>query len=264
MSDFNLIFGSTAIKHWFPDFPREPKDVDILSYNKPNNKGNYYHYNETVNNILYEYYCSTSTGFVMYNNTDKEYIDPDILYTIKISHSFWDINWDKTLFDIMFLKSKGCKLDVRLCNLLYRDWEAIHGKKNVNMNKPCDEFFTETITRKYDHDYLHEHLKFRDVPYHTRIRQDLYNAWCSEELFNNLTYEEKIECCLEEIYVIATERFYLKGIPPKTSKYKAIKSIVTHITKGWFPLFIMDNITEILEYDDSGWYDKLKGLERNV
>jgi len=24
-----LIIGSTAIKHYFPDFPREPKDLDI-------------------------------------------------------------------------------------------------------------------------------------------------------------------------------------------------------------------------------------------
>lgn len=26
-----IIIGSTAIKHWFPDFPREPKDVDYAT-----------------------------------------------------------------------------------------------------------------------------------------------------------------------------------------------------------------------------------------
>lgn len=27
----SLIFGSTAAKHWFPDFPREPHDLDLIS-----------------------------------------------------------------------------------------------------------------------------------------------------------------------------------------------------------------------------------------
>lgn len=25
-----MVIGSTAIKYWFPDFPREPKDIDII------------------------------------------------------------------------------------------------------------------------------------------------------------------------------------------------------------------------------------------
>ena len=25
-----MVIGSTSIKHWFPDFPREPKDLDII------------------------------------------------------------------------------------------------------------------------------------------------------------------------------------------------------------------------------------------
>lgn len=260
MKNSNLIFGSTAIKYWYPDFPREPEDIDVL-VDKPNNKEFYYHESEIIDNILHEYYCSPSTDMIRIMNIDKQYVDPDILYTIKVSHSFWYINWDKTIFDIMFLKDKGCKLNLRLFRLLYKDWELIHGKKHVNMNKPCDEFFTERVTRKYDHDYLHEYFKFRKVPYHTRIRPNLDNAWCSEDLFNNLTHTEKIECALEEIYVIAVERYGLNGIPPKTAKYKAIKAVVTHITKGWFPLFIIENLKEILEYDDAEYYKKFKELK---
>lgn len=26
-----MVIGSTATKHWFPDFPREPKDIDFVT-----------------------------------------------------------------------------------------------------------------------------------------------------------------------------------------------------------------------------------------
>lgn len=257
----DLIFGSTAIKYWFSDFKREPKDLDIITYVDENmfNKNGYYQ--ECSKRV--EKFYNPGMEYIFKNNKDSKYVDPDFLYTIKVSHSFWDIQFEKTTIDIMFLKSKGCILNKELFNLLYQDWINIHGKKFVNMNKSCDEFFTNRITRKYNHDYLHNIIKFHDTPYHELIRPNLDNAWCSEELFNKLTHNQKIECSLEEIYVIATERWYLNNIPMKIAIIRSIKTICTTTTKGWFPLFIIENLKEILDYNLLQLMTKVSILERN-
>jgi hypothetical protein len=259
----NLIYGSTAIKHWFQDFTREPKDIDMFYHKVPKEEYNRngYYYEAHIGSVKVESFYIETFDYIIENNKHQLYVDPNFLYTIKVSHSFWDVNWDKTIHDIMFLKLKGCVLDKVLFNMLYKDWIIIHSKKNVNINKPISNFFTNTITRIYEHDYLYEVFKFREIPYHNKIRPDLNNAWCSEEMFNNLNHNERIECVLEEIYVIAFEQFILNGVPPKTSKYKSIKSIVTLITKGWFPLFIIDNIKEILDYDNTVYLNKIKELK---
>lgn len=90
-----LIYGSCALKYWYTE-SRIPSDVDIIS---PNHD------------------WISAFEYVFDNNKHDQYVDPDFLYTIKVSHAAWDINWDKTLKDISFLKSKGCKLDETFYNL---------------------------------------------------------------------------------------------------------------------------------------------------
>ena len=84
-----LIFGSTALKYWFPDFKREPKDLDYISQTKPRpgTKG-------------VEYIWEDSFQYVLENNVDPKYVDPAFLYTIKVAHAAWDVRWDKTMHDI--------------------------------------------------------------------------------------------------------------------------------------------------------------------
>src|SRR6188768_1330935 len=102
-----ILIGSHAIKHWFPDFKRIPKDIDyvVLKERKNSIKGVEY----LVNPILIEYY-------------KEEIAEPNTLYTLKMSHIFWDINWSKHLYDLQFLKDKGCILDKELFYKLYEYW----------------------------------------------------------------------------------------------------------------------------------------------
>lgn len=232
-----LIFGSRAAKHWYPDF-REPKrDTDYISKLKEKTR-------------FVEHHWIDSFQYVLERNSHPVFVDPDFLYTIKVSHAAWDIHWDKTMLDIKFFKSKGCKLDYVLLDMLYDEWCKIHGNKKVNLNKYNEEFFTDAVDRKYNHDQLHEHFKFYNEPLHTKIRQDLSKAFPSKKMFFSLKVEEQFKCALEEIYVVATERYILpKGMPLKHAKYKAMKQLITSMTKGWFNLFLIEQFDE-LYYND--------------
>ena len=98
-----LIYWSTAIKYWFSDFDREPKDLDIITDEKL----------QTVKWI--EYYRIDEFDYLVNNNS--EYVKPNILYTIKLSPLSLDINWDKHMHDVIFLKSKWCNVDIIFYNI---------------------------------------------------------------------------------------------------------------------------------------------------
>jgi hypothetical protein len=260
-----LIYGSEAVNHWFPDFPREPKDRDFIVLGVPYNKE--HHFYEATNNtdntagIKFEYFSAKELDYVFEINSDPKYVDPDLLYTIKMSHSFWDVKWDKTIHDILFLQSKGCKLNRELYLKLYQLWTNVHRKKSVNMNKANSEFFKDKITRKFNHDFLHEQFAFYKRPLNETIRPDIDRTWCSEELFNKLSEEDKLKCALEEVYVIAYERFSIGNVPIKLSIIKALKQLITTMTKGWFALYLVLHFKEIIRFPIVEYQNKINKLE---
>jgi len=242
-----LIYGSVAAKHWFPDF-RDTKDLDYICEDT------------SKRSKEIEYHWTPSFQYVLDNNVDDTYVDPNFLYTIKFSHAAWDIRWTKTMKDIRFFKNKGCVLDLELYNMLLKDWEIIHGKKKVNLNQDNSEFFTKYVKREYDHDWLHGFLAFYDEPLHTKIRKT-DKPLCYKDLWDDLSLDDQYKCALEEIYVVATERY--DNYPPKIAKFKSMKNIITSMTKGWFNYFLIDNFEELLynEYD-SHWLIKLEELRK--
>jgi hypothetical protein len=239
-----LIFGSRAAKHWFSDFRDPKRDMDLICPGK----------HQTIANC--EFHWVPSFQYVLDRNVGSTHVDPDFLYTIKVSHAAWDIHWDKTMHDILFFQKKGCKLDKELYGMLVKEWEQIHGKKRVNLNKPNDYFFDDAVKRKYDHDSLHNLFAFYDEPLHNKIRPDLSKAMVSEEMFQSLSSEDQLKCALEEIYVVATER-YLEKYPLKIAKIKATKNLVTSMTKGFFNLYLIQNFDKILASNNEHWMLKL-------
>lgn len=246
-----MIFGSVAAKHWFPDF-RDPQDIDILN---PDMK---------LKNRTIQLYWSDAMQYVWDNNKHHVYVDPDFLYTIKVSHAAWDIHWVKTMKDIRFFKYRGCKLDKEFYNLLIKDWEKIHGKKNVYLKGKPDEFFKPTVNRWMDHDLLHTWVAFYDRPLHERIREDKNDVKVSEALWNQLSHDDKLKCCLEETYVFALER-YLE-LPPSTAFQKALKQLIVSSTKGFFNLFLIEHFDELMDYPKNRYfeiYNKVKGMKND-
>ena len=246
-----LIYGSTAIKYWFSDF-RDPKDEDIISddYIKQN-KNEDIHW---IDEFLY----------LKVHNKDEKYVDPNFLYTIKMSHLSWNIwNWDKHMRDTIFLKNKWCKIDYDFYSLLMKWWWRVHWKKNIKMNVINDWFFKERIKRKYDHDWLHEQYAFYDRPLNERIREDLNSPLCSKKLWDELPKEDKIKCALEELYVLTTERYIFidNPIPLSFAKTKMLKQMIVSTTSWWFNLFLKENFYLLRVIEPEHIINKINNLK---
>lgn len=242
-----MLIGSQAIKHYFSDFPRIPKDIDYISEN------------EVINTD--SKFCP-SFKLILDKYPNQEICPVDILYTLKVSHSFWNIHWEKTMFDIKFFQLKGIKsLNDEIFKSLYKDCELRYGKKKSYLNKSNEDFFIDGVKRKYIHDDLHLAMAFYEFPLYEKIKKDLSKAMTSYDLFLNLSQEDKIKLCQEEIYVTALERFLIPSdfsMPPFTAYTKACRLLITSMTKGWFPKFLVENWIDISHNNKYDFIGKFK------
>lgn len=219
------IIGSTAIKHYFPDFPREPKDIDYV-VNAPI-KERVEGYEFLVNTVLYPLVKGKEAC-----------VHPDTLYTLKISHLFWNINWDKHMFDVQFLKGKGCKFDRELFDKLYIYWQEVHGRnKRSDLKMSAEDFFDNALDLEYEHDYLHTLLN--PIPTYTKVLVDGAEVEVSEEKFNLLSYEDKCNLVYEEVELMSWERWPKWDF--RIAYFKMLKKFIISHAPIWEALFIIDN-----------------------
>lgn len=232
------LIGSAAIKHWFPDFPREPKDIDYFeTAAEPS------HFNPQGEDVFWNPSLSLWDHFGPIATVDE-------LYTIKVSHAFWNLHgtWNKHMDDILFLQSKGAQFLPELYDVLYPIWVEIHGAKKANLEASPEEFFNKNVKRIYDHDSIHASVAYYDEPLFNRILRDNSEVAVSRAKFDALDHEDKLKLVREEVYATALER---KLIPqnytgsPRAAYNYAMMMTVTSFTKGWFPLFIVLNYSEL-------------------
>lgn len=238
-----ILIGSRALRHHFPDFPREPKDWDYIS-DEPRSGDEDSHWNEGVAALAAKYPDAVAC--------------PDALITLKYSHAFWSIGdtWGKHMFDYWWLEKKGAKVDEELADILYNQWTIVHGKKRAKLDEQNEMFFKKTVNRVYKHDSIHEAVKYYDEPMFQKIKKDKDKAMVSKAMFDALPYEDQLKCALEEIHVVALERFLIPKdfkMHPKAARSEAIRLLVTSMTKGWFPKFIVRNwnTIHVLNNDNS-------------
>ena len=247
-----LITGSVAQYHWFED-SRKPKDIDLLTPAKICG-------NDPLVCVIDAKWHELADEIILRNN-DPVFVDPNMLFTLKVSHAHWDIFWNKTMFDITFLKEKGCHIHEDLYHKLVKMWTGIHGEKRANLNVTVEEFFSDAVNRKYDHDFIHECVAFNDRPMHELIRPDLSKAWCSEELFNALSEEQRAQTALEEMMATAIERRNLDVRSSKLVRYAALlhahKQLCTSMTKGWFARYLIINHHDLIHKRKSQWQNQL-------
>jgi hypothetical protein len=248
-----MLIGSKAALHWFPDFPRVPRDTDYISKNEINKTDSKY--------------CP-SFQLILDKYPLRLIAPANVLYTLKVSHAFWDIHWDKTMYDIRFFQSKGLSIDEELFKALYADCETRYGKKRAYLNKSNEEFFTDGVKRVYVHDDLHKAMAFYDEPLYERIKHDKSRALTAEDLFLKLSHEDKLKLCKEEIYVTALERFLIPenfDKPPWGAYLKACKLLITSMSKGWFPKFMVENWIDLSKNDRYDFRSKFQTqLEKGV
>lgn len=245
-----IIIGSQAIKYWFPDFPREPKDWDVIL-----NQGE--HHNliteqriEVLPNPVILEYCKD------YN---QKYLKPNELYTLKVSHLFWDIGWEKHMFDVQFLKEKGCILDTCLFQNLYNYWNEYHSKnKRSDLKMSAEDFFNNALTSKHSHDWLHTLIK--NPPTYTKVLKDGAEVEVSEEKFFNLTEEEKEDLVREEVIIMAYERY--SKLDYRSAWSKMIKKFIISHAPLWEAIWIIENFKSKTLYKPS--YNFIEYLNNKI
>jgi len=226
-----IIIGSTAIKHWFPDFNREPKDLDYA-----------YDGDKVISTREIEYLPNPI--ILKYTRWDK-YLEPDLLLTLKASHLILEINWAKHMFDCQFLLKKGCVIETEVFNELVEYWKTSHPKvKRSKLEMSKDDFFTNAIN--YDvnsHDDLH--LLINPTPMYKKLLKEGCEVELDEEKFHILSKNEKLDVIREEVYVMGYERY------AKLNYRLAYKRMLDKFTRTHAPTymipFIVENYIELLK-----------------
>lgn len=212
-----ILIGSSAMKHHFGYSVRNPKDIDFAVKSGKNRREGQIEF--LVNPVLHKY--------------EKEaVISKDNLLTLKVSHLFWDINWEKHLFDAIHLFENGAELNKEFLKEMREYWTQHNPKiRRSNLEQGKEQFFTNAVNSAVnEHDHLHTLLE--KVPTYTKVLKDNCEVELDENKWNELTIQEKDDVVFEETAVMAWERY--KSTPYKIAFLKQLKdNIIKH-----FPEYI--------------------------
>ncbi len=240
-----FLIGSTAIRHWFPDFPREPKDVDYAVKDKMKS-------GRDTEFLLNPVFCDFVWYRHMFDSTSG-LPTPDELYTLKVSHLFWDINWEKHMWDVQWLKKRGCSLIPSLFFRLYEYWNTVHEpNKRSKLDMSADEFFDNAVSCPYDHDWLHTLIQ--NPPTYTKVLKDGAEVDVSEEKFNNLTTDEKATLVKEEVMIMSFERKFHKDY--RVSYGRMLRKFIREHAPMWEAIWIIENF-DLVYKPDFDYFDFL-------
>lgn len=177
----------------------------------------------------------------------------DELYTIKLSHIFWEGRngkWNLHAQDLMALKREGAVVIESLYKMLYGVWEKKFGKKVVDLDMDKADFFDDAVPRDWDHDSVHYSVAYGDHPLYEdflsgEIMMDMKRVWSAP-------LETQIKLFREEIFATALER---KIIPnnyrysPGAAYLWALRRVITSLTKGNSARFIAENLDKFWEME---------------
>lgn len=216
-----ILIGSRALRHFFPEFDREG-DWDYIVGEKPK---------WTPSCVNVEYHLNP-----IFDGYEYKIMLPNDLYTLKMSHMFWNINWEKHMWDIQFLRSKGCRLNKELFYKLYDYWNTVHEKnKRSDLKMTAGEFFNNAITCPYSHDFLHTLIN--PIPTYTKVL--VGEVEVGEDKFNLLSYNEKCKLVIEEVEVMAYER--MESLGHLKAYGRMLKKFIISHAPLWEAIFIIEN-----------------------
>lgn len=266
-----ILVGSQAMKHHFDNKVDAPdvkvKDTDYFSDHE---KGSLDDLGMRVevfwDDRLKEYDWAEDA-----DNGGSGIATLDELYTIKVSHAFWNLrngSWGKHMSHMMQMKEQGAQFIDDLYNVLYPIWVDRHGRKlaNLEIENP-DDFFKNTVERKYDHDSIHASVAYYDEPLFKKILRDGHAIAVSKEKFDALSYEDKVKLVKEEIFATSLERDL---IPQGSSdKWRIVyqnhlNKLITSYSKGWFPLWVVLHFEEFCRNRENYWDRMMENKHRLV
>lgn len=244
-----VVIGSTAAHYWWPHDWREPKDLDLFV----------------------DFDVSDIEGFDGFWDPSLEpwfqgpprHATPDELYTIKLSHLYWEGKngqWSKHMNDAWRMKTiLGCQLIPELHDALYKVWEKEFGKKRVDLNMDKADFFDDAVPRLYDHDSVHYTIAYGERPLYESVWKDGADVAMDMRKIWALTFDDQVKLFREEIYATALERMIIprKTTSPQMAYSWALRRVITSLTKGKSATFIANNL-DIFRKPDIDYVQKFR------
>lgn len=228
-----VIIGSTAIKHHFLDFPREPKDLDKIVHYGSGDRAD----GDIFSHPLLDRWLGGWDRVATVNE----------LYTLKASHCYWELDngsWSKHIFDLQWLKKHDAKMEWDLHDIFYDVWKEIHGTKKTNLKMGKDDFFQDAVVRTYDHDSIHRSVAYDDTALYEQILKDGSTVEVDSKKMWGLSFDNLIRLFREEIYATALERILIPTnyrASPGAAYLWSLRRTITSLTKGRSAAFIVDN-----------------------
>lgn len=240
-----IVIGSAAANAILGDEKwRRPKDIDAVT-------------DLGINGLEYR-----DTGLVIdafwdpalrehFDIHEERWATLDELYTIKLSHIFWEGKngkWNLHAQDLMALKREGAQVIEPLYKTLYGVWERKFGRKVVDLDMDKADFFDDAVPRVWDHDSIHYSVAYDSYPMYERflageVKMDMGKVW-------RAPLEMQVKLFREEIFATALER---KIIPsnyrysPGAAYLWALRRVITSLTKGKSARFIAENLDKFWE-----------------
>jgi hypothetical protein len=204
------------------------------------------------------------------DGTEWSYPSLDLIYTIKLSHSHWELkngSWGKHIGDLIRLQNAGAKLLEPEYKILYKVWEETHGKKVMNLDQDKSEFFDDAVRRMYDHDSIHESVAYGDHPIYEEILKDGATVDVDPVKLWSLPHERLVQLFTEEVCVTALERIVIPRnyrVSPGFAYQWALRRTITSLTKGKSSRFMLENIQEFVKPDPDYVKRHLRNKDRLV
>lgn len=203
---------------------------------------------------------SSLEGYLKHDQ-NREYASVEVLYSIKLGHIHFPLGlrkFTKHIADLNVLGKLTGRIDAipALTKLHFKCTEERLGQlRTPSLMKSTKRFFdqsNELVQRWFVHDHIHEVMAHNERPMYEYMQSDSTSVVCSKEMWNAFAVEQKIQCVLEEAYVIALER---KLVPMLYGGGQmcaadaafdwALMRISTNLCSGWFRRFATDYNVEI-------------------
>ena len=268
---YPILIGSRALDYWGINPGSIPEsDWDII-WHEPV-EGYEVHLTSDLNNAKVAEVYGTGTLTQGPNDVKILVLKPAGLMDIIYSHLHRDLKFDLQMMRYLSLKSTWAQAgnfvvhNDTFVEERIRLTKEKYGDKTPSLMKTVDDFFDDAVSKKYDHDLIHDYVAFEPEPMYRKLQAEDGTVFCHAELWNKLTYTQKLQCVAEEAFVIAIERYIIPLDMPYKSAYRnALRRICTTLTGGWFRRFAIDNYAEIMNlFDDNRIFFALCSLGEQV
>lgn len=278
-----IVTGSEAINKHINNFRSKPSDFDGVGHLKdiisfinnipdkqvirPINGGStifvkankIYEFKIIESNTMIDFYNYVTNDTSSIIEDDMIYPSLNILYAMKESHKYLknSPHFLKTRNDILSLRKFGCYIPENFIDLFNKIEEETYNYTHPNLNQNKDEFFTDSIEYKYDHDTIHEAVKINDKPAYQNFIRDGSEVLCSKKKFFECSEHIRNSAVLEESYVLALERSIIPhNSDPKKAFDIALMKVCSSITSGWFREWSWENYDKVQNMFDLSFMDR--------